>query len=531
MADRALPAPALLTVVGLAGAGTMTVELAAVRLLAPWFGASSGVWTNVIGVVLLALALGYLVGARLSRGADPWRSLGAVLLLGAALTAWLPWAAGPVARLFMPSGVALDEAADLFVWGSLATALLLFLPSALVLGAAGPLAVELLVRETRLHAGEAGGRVLAASTIGSLGGTFGTTHLFLPRFGLTLTFLAAGAVLGALGAVVLLRVRRPALGGLLLLAALVWSRHVGPAVDGEWTLRAERQSPYQSIRVVERGAGPDVERWLQVNESFDSFQSVWQPEPGLLARRGLYYNAFALPPWWAGARGTWRMLVLGLGAGTTVRVLAGALPAGAVLDSTGVEIDPAVVELGARWFDLERGPGRAVLAGLDARAALQVARGPYDEVVLDTYANNMEVPAHLSTVEFFRALRDVLAPGGWLVVNAAGFGLDDPVVAALARTAARGMQSDVLLVRVPLSRNCVFFARRDADLPRPGSAAWRVGAGALAELSASLEIPGAWRVVGADAAGLVLTDDRNPIDRLQLASIAEGRRRWLEETP
>jgi hypothetical protein len=58
-----------------------------------------------------------------------------------------------------------------------------------------------------------------------------------------------------------------------------------------------------------------------------------------------------------------------------------------------------------------------------------------------------------------------------------------------------------------------------------------VGAGALAELSASLEIPGAWRVVGADAAGLVLTDDRNPIDRLQLASIAEGRRRWLEETP
>ena len=181
MTERALPAPALLAVVGLAGTGTMTVELAAVRLLAPWFGASSGVWTNVIGVVLLALALGYLVGARLSRGSHPWRALGVALLLGASLTAWLPWAAGPVARLFMPSGVALDQAADLFVWGSLAASLVLFLPSALVLGAAGPLAVELLVRETRMHAGDAGGRVLAVSTLGSLVGTFGTTHVFLPR--------------------------------------------------------------------------------------------------------------------------------------------------------------------------------------------------------------------------------------------------------------------------------------------------------------------------------------------------------------
>ena len=47
-------AAALLAISALAGAATMVVELAAVRLLAPWFGTSMVVWTNVIAVVLLA---------------------------------------------------------------------------------------------------------------------------------------------------------------------------------------------------------------------------------------------------------------------------------------------------------------------------------------------------------------------------------------------------------------------------------------------------------------------------------------------
>src|SRR5688572_19480266 len=125
---------ALLSIVAVAGAGTMMIELSAVRLLAPWFGASSGVWTNVIGVILLALALGYRWGAALSRGPHPRRSLALVLACAALATAWMPFLARPVADLFLPSGLALDEAAELLLWGRLAAALVLFLPAALVLG-------------------------------------------------------------------------------------------------------------------------------------------------------------------------------------------------------------------------------------------------------------------------------------------------------------------------------------------------------------------------------------------------------------
>ena len=43
---------------GAAGFGVMAAELTAVRLLAPHFGDSAYVWTNVIGVILAAMALG-----------------------------------------------------------------------------------------------------------------------------------------------------------------------------------------------------------------------------------------------------------------------------------------------------------------------------------------------------------------------------------------------------------------------------------------------------------------------------------------
>src|SRR4051812_3374317 len=51
----------LVFVVGMASLGA---EIAGVRLLSPYFGASTVVWANTIGVVLVALAVGYWIGGR-----------------------------------------------------------------------------------------------------------------------------------------------------------------------------------------------------------------------------------------------------------------------------------------------------------------------------------------------------------------------------------------------------------------------------------------------------------------------------------
>lgn len=515
----------------------MVVELAAVRLLAPWFGASTGVWTNVIGVILLALAVGYVCGARLSISGSPDRRLGVVLLTGCVLTAALPLVAGSVAGLFMPAGLALDEAAGLMLWGSLACSLVLFAPVAALLGCGCPLAVEALQVSSGGHAGTAGGRVLGMSTLGSLLGTFGTTHWLLPRCGLMGTFHLAAACLGLAGLLMLFRSRTPRSRavGIILAALGVGSAFLpeidSPAPGAGWKVLEQRQSAYQRLAVLENQEGS--QRRLVVNEALDSFQSVWQAETGLLGG-GQYYDYFALPAWWAAPQESWRALILGMGAGTTVRVLEGALPRGTELISIGVEIDPAVVELGELYFELQvDGPGRRVLAGLDARAALPGVEPLQDLVVVDCYANNMEIPPHLCSVEFFREALGVLAPGGFLMVNAAGFGLEDPVVDVLGRTLAQASGAEVLALRIPFSRNCVLVARMGVAVPRPGALGWDIGGPIGKALLPALELPSAWKLVEPGSGGIrnpgapVLTDDRNAMDRLQRESVRAGRQRWV----
>jgi spermidine synthase len=513
----------------------MIVELAAVRLLAPWFGTSLVVWTNVIAVILLALAVGYLLGARLSSRRSPVRILGWALLAAGALVVWLPRLSVLCALLFVPAEITLDESAGLVLWGSLALALLVFLPPAVLLGTACPLAVEAVAEGRRVSAGTAGGVVLATSTLGSLAGVFGTSHLLLPGLGLSGTFLLAGATLALAGAAALLLGHRSGTAGRgalqlfflgVVAAGLLEGEPQGPPLAGGTTLLARRESRYQSLRVVEdRTRSPSL-RFLQVNEGFDSFQSVWQPDPGLLPE-GFYYNDSLLPLAWAGAAGPWRVLVLGLGAGTVLRVMEGACPPGVEPRSVGVELDPEVVALGREFFGLEPVAGlREVWSGLDARVALRVGGPAFDQIVLDCYANQVEIPAHLCTLEFFSEARGRLAPGGWLLANLGGFGFEDPVVAAVARTCARAFASPVLLLRVPHSRNFTLVARHAGALPldEHGSPIGAQGA-ALARLISPRALPGFFRLVDGEGAEPVLSDDRCPIELLQLRSIREGRER------
>ena len=100
---------ALYALVFLAGVGTLATEICASRLLAPYFGSSTIVWANIIGLTLASLALGYWLGGRVADRRPEPRVLGTIVLAAAVLVACTPFVARPFLDLSVEG---LDEVSE-----------------------------------------------------------------------------------------------------------------------------------------------------------------------------------------------------------------------------------------------------------------------------------------------------------------------------------------------------------------------------------------------------------------------------------
>src|ERR687885_808334 len=171
------------------GAAVLAVEIAASRVLAPFFGNSLYVWGALIGVVLAGLAAGYWLGGALAdRLPRPALMVGVLGLGGLAVLA-IPLLDEPVLEWVVgwDPGPRLDP---------LLAAILLFGAPSVVLAAVTPVAVRLRARSTTTI-GRTAGRLFALSTAGSIAGTFATAFWLIPTFGTDeLLALIAAALLG-----------------------------------------------------------------------------------------------------------------------------------------------------------------------------------------------------------------------------------------------------------------------------------------------------------------------------------------------
>jgi spermidine synthase len=499
----------------LSGLAVMIVEMTAVRAVAPYFGASTYTWTNVIGVILGALAVGYFLGGRFADRVPRPTALYAVILLGAVLCLVLPLVVNPVSRWLLPADPGLEGVVAPVYRASLVATLLLFAPPILLLGAVSPMAVKLLARPDRV--GGASGQIFAASTLGSILGTFLTTLYLVPTLGTRMTItvagvlLAATAVAGFLITAVSRRSTAVSAGAGVIVALLVLgSARAGPLKEAI----EEVESAYQYIRVREVRQGDESVLMLQINEAESAYQSV--KLPGTVLTNGRYYDydtvlPLLLPP---DRKGT-DVLVIGLAAGTIPAQLRHFFPEG--LRVTGVEIDPAVIRLGRDHFGMPRDADWLETVVADGRIFLKTtAEEPaYDLIVVDAFAKEYYIPFHLATVEAFTEMKARLRPGGILAMNVASYRPDGPVVAAIEATVARvfGKAHRVWVSGYP---NFMVFAMKDVDpplwrlrrLPERGPPDWD-------ELRWTAEYVGTATVTVLPGENdLVLTDDLAPVERL-----------------
>src|SRR5215217_2669471 len=91
--------PTLELLVFVVGTPTLGAEIAAARLMAPFFGDSTIVWANTIAIVLVALSVGYWFGGRMADRHPDLRGLSRLVLVAAVLLALVPLVADPFLSL------------------------------------------------------------------------------------------------------------------------------------------------------------------------------------------------------------------------------------------------------------------------------------------------------------------------------------------------------------------------------------------------------------------------------------------------
>lgn len=515
----------ILFAAALSGFAVLTLEILGVHWLAPWFGTSALVWSNQIGVVLLAMALGGWFGGKTAkRSVDPLRVAGTALLISGVLVALSIPTLPMLAAWLLPAGLSLDEAARIFLGGSLGAALLLFAPPVFLMSMVSPLLVEARVREQTKSggssdglAGQAAGAIGAAGTVGSLLGVFGSSLVAIPLLGTRPTLVATALLLAGMGFLLLRgQLSRSALfGSSLLVLGLVPAAFEDPARNAHLPegaeVKAVRETSLQHLRVLEF---PDGQRWLQMNEGLDSYQSVWF-EDGRLYPGG-YYDLFALAPQYcqASSAAPASVWILGFAAGTAM----GPLEAGFGARDwqvTGVEIDAGLVDLCQQWMPLPAQQESRVkrISGGDARAWLRAAPTDLDCVLLDAYTNQFEIPLHLATEEFFAEVHHHLRDGGVLAVNlgTSESEQDGPgFVAAVRAAVGTAFGDSVRIHQVARSRNFVLFARKGQVLPDPQDLMPSFLDNAPASLGGAL-LPGQTQEGLPYERTVRLTDQRNPL--------------------
>ena len=363
----------------------LTYEIAAGRVLAPFFGTSLLTWTAVIAVVLAGFSIGSAAGglvAERERGAALRTSRGA-LIAAAMLMALSPTVLG----LLYASGAR-------GTGGMLLAVTVAFLPASVAITLPSPLLARMAVEARPGREGSSLGLVLAAGSVGAIVGAVTAGFALLPLAGSAATFAGCGAA-----ALLSCLALRGGGGAPLWPAALV----VGASVLAGPVCRYE--SGLSCIDVARAGGAVSLYS-----------DRVWQAAdpPGL----GEGPRELVVPY----TRVIWARMERDLAPDASVLFIGGGgytLPAQLLAArpearAVAVEIDPLVTRVvreelpWAGAIVAREAGGRLDIVHADGRAYLNETPRRFDAAVMDAFSSD-SVPAHLVTRETYERLAEIVS--------------------------------------------------------------------------------------------------------------------------
>lgn len=387
------------------GMSVMAVELGASRLLAPYFSSSQIVWTIIIGTIMVAMALGNVLGGRMAdKNPNPDKLYMRIIIAGV----WI--AAIPFAGKYIIMGVSLALAflvsENFLIWASFASCMIIFVFPLLILGTVTPSLVKFTV-DNLDDTGKTVGLLGGLNTIGSIIGTFLPTFVTIPTVGTAMTFLIFASILIIIGVVYFAAAKRKTAKCVVaIVLAVIFSFGSVNYSFAFWDggVVYEGESLYNYLQVKE----DEQKETLSTNVLF-GVQSIKMKNDSLT---GMYYDYALAAPLMADVmnKKSSNVLILGLGTGTYASQC---LKYFDNISVTGVEIDKKIINLADKYFDL---PKDVKVHCYDGRTFLSQSSKLYDVIMVDAY-QDITIPFQMSTVEFFKLVKKHLNKDGVMVVN------------------------------------------------------------------------------------------------------------------
>ena len=401
----------------LTGAAVLVIEVAAVRMLSPYYGSSLYVFSSVLTIILAALSFGYYIGGRLADRKPQHEPLYVLIMVSGLLTL--------LAEFLSVHILPIAQSMFSVMSGPLVLGFLFFFAPSLLLGIVSPYLVKLLAL-TRAHneIGQVAGTVFFWGTIGSITGSLLSGFVLIPLLGIRHSMSGTGILLVLLGLFGLLTyetfrsktsvfIMVARYRGLLLFAlvgaAILLNSIYNTVTPFPYTVLYRSDGVYGHILVYEAEHQGRPFRGLQRdtnNESaiyLDSYDSVFE------------YTQFA--EWYKRlVPETKRFLMIGGGAYSVPRTLLARDPS---IHIEVAEIEPDLFPLAKRFFDVPS-TTRLVNHLMDGRVFLNQNKEPFDVIFLDAFGTDLTLPAHLATKEFYERVKQNMSPEGVLIVNYIG---------------------------------------------------------------------------------------------------------------
>jgi len=429
----------ILLIAFFSGMSTMSLEISASRLLAPYFGTSIFVWTNIIGIVLISLSLGYYYGGRLADEKATKELLSKIIFLAGIFFALVIFIAPVIMKLSIS---AISSESFAIFYASLLGSAVLLVPSTLLLASVVPISLKLYYAEVRAEnqteIGRASGIIFAVSTVGSILGTFLPALFLIPFLG------TKGTI--ALFSFILIFISLFGLGKKFVFGAFFLFLVFSAFYSGEIKAKDENlifagESAHNYIEIAERNGI----RYLLLNEGY-AYHSIYNPNSVFVNGVWDYFAVFPLVK-----KDAENAAILGLAGGTIAGQYERLFPS---IGIDGVEIDEKIVKAAEKFMGMRYKNLRVHVN--DARVFLEQNDKRYDLIIADAYKQPY-IPFHMATKEFFELTRGRLNEDGILAINVAATSENAKIVRIMENT-IKSVYKNVYIFHPEGTLNYIIFA-------------------------------------------------------------------------